>query len=252
MEGPSLVIAAEEMQAFCGKRVSVVRGNSKIGIERFKGQVVRDVFSWGKHLVWQFDGFALRVHFMLFGSYRADIAGVEHEGDYRKPKEMMPRLSMTFENGEVCLYQCSLKLIEGEAKSTYDFTLDTMREEFDEEKAVQLVMRYPKEGIGDVLLDQDIFAGVGNIIRNEVLYLQKVQPEVLVENLSAKKVTEIVKETRAYVHKFYEWRKKFELKKHYMVYKQGVCKGCGEKVTRRKTGKRERMGYWCEREQVAV
>jgi endonuclease-8 len=251
MEGPSLVLAREELQAFCGKKVLNVSGNSKIGIERFIGQEVKDVFSWGKHLVWQFDGFGLRVHFMMFGSYRADIDGREYEGDYRKPKEMESRLSMTFANGEVCLYQCSLKVIEnGAIKRTYDFSVDTMRAEFDEERAVQVVLKHPLEQIGDVLLDQDIFAGVGNIIRNEALYLQKVQPESLVGSLSEGQVRDVVQETHAYVHKFYAWRKAFELKKHYMVYKQRVCKGCGGTVTHKETGKRKRKSHICEIEQV--
>jgi endonuclease-8 len=252
MEGPSLVLAAEEVQAFCGKKVLSVRGNSKIGIERFIGQEVRDIFSWGKHLVWQFDIFALRVHFMMFGSYRAKVAGVETEGDYYKPKEMEPRLAFTFDNGEMCMYQCSLKLIEGDAYKLYDFTVDTMHPSFNFDHAVQAVLKHPEEEIADVLLDQDIFAGVGNIIRNEALYLQKLQPESLVGDLSEKHVRDIVQETVAYVHSFYTWRKAHELKKHYMVYKQKVCKGCGALVVHKETGKRKRKSHWCPVEQQLV
>ena len=65
MEGPSIHLAAEQLRPFVGRRVRQVAGNSRIGIERFQHKTVRDIFPWGKHLVFQFDAFALRVHFML-------------------------------------------------------------------------------------------------------------------------------------------------------------------------------------------
>lgn len=94
MEGPSLLIAAEQLISFNVKKVNVVSGNTKIGKERLLGKEVLDVFSWGKHLVLQFDDFALRVHFMLFGTYEAVIEGVSVTGDYKRTKE--PRLQLEF------------------------------------------------------------------------------------------------------------------------------------------------------------
>ena len=40
-EGPSIAIAAEELQPFAGRRVLSVEGNSKEPIERLKGQEER-------------------------------------------------------------------------------------------------------------------------------------------------------------------------------------------------------------------
>src|SRR4051812_23610008 len=71
VEGPSIHLAAEQLRPFVGRRVRRVDGNSRIGIERFNGKTVREIFAWGKHLVFQFDGFALRVHFMLWGTFAA-------------------------------------------------------------------------------------------------------------------------------------------------------------------------------------
>ena len=58
MEGPSLHLAAEQLQPFAGRRIQSVSGNSKIGIERLSGLKVNEIFAWGKHLVFQFDTFA--------------------------------------------------------------------------------------------------------------------------------------------------------------------------------------------------
>ncbi|HRO68823.1 MAG TPA: hypothetical protein PK951_00545 [Chitinophagaceae bacterium] len=39
----------------------------------------------------------------------------------------------------------------------------------------------------DALLDQEIFSGVGNIIKNEVLYRIRVHPESLIGDIPLKK-----------------------------------------------------------------
>ena len=68
MEGPSLFLAKEQLKSFKKKVVISVSGNTRIDKGRFEGQTVKDIFSWGKHLLFQFDGFALKVHFLLFRS----------------------------------------------------------------------------------------------------------------------------------------------------------------------------------------
>ena len=50
----------------------------------------------------------------------------------------------------------------------------------------------------DVLLEQDIFADVGNIIKNEVLYRICVQPESLVNKLPEPKFKKLIEEARTY------------------------------------------------------
>ncbi len=75
MEGPSLFLAAEQLKPFIKKKILSVTGNTKIGKEILLNKKIIDIFSWGKHLVIQFDNFALRIHFMLFGSFEAIIKG---------------------------------------------------------------------------------------------------------------------------------------------------------------------------------
>src|SRR5579884_3652098 len=110
MEGPSLKIASEELQPFKNQKILAVSGNSKIGIDRFLGKEVLDIFSWGKHLVFQFEAFALRTHFLLWGTFQAKVDGKSITGDYEK--KGIPRLVLTFENGQINFFNCSLKFIE--------------------------------------------------------------------------------------------------------------------------------------------
>ena len=102
MEGPSLFLAAEQLKPFKRQRINAVTGNSKAGIERLDGTEIRDIFSWGKHLVFQFDTFAMRIHFMLFGTFEARVGEHWVTGDYRRARE--PRVALFCDIGEINCY----------------------------------------------------------------------------------------------------------------------------------------------------
>lgn len=245
MEGPSLLLAAEQLAPFVGQKIKQVSGNTKIGKERVLGKKILAIFSYGKYLFVQFDTFALRVHFMLYGSFQATIDHVKVTGDYPR-KVRVPRLLLELKNGEIEMYNCSLRYIEeSNAKEFCDYSIDIMSEEWDPKKALAKLKNGPESEIADALLDQTIFMGVGNIIKNEVLFLAKTSPIRKVGELSPAKLKQIVSLAREYVFKFYEWRKKFELRKHYQIYRQSLCPECGGKVARKKTGIRNRVSFIC-------
>ncbi len=68
-EGPSILLVREALQPFIGKKVLSVKGNSKIEKSVLINQKIIDIRSWGKHLLICFDGFTLRIHFLMFGTY---------------------------------------------------------------------------------------------------------------------------------------------------------------------------------------
>jgi endonuclease-8 len=250
MEGPSLFLAQEQLKPFKGKTISEAFGNTKaVDPESLNGLVAKDIFSWGKHLVFQLPDFAIRIHFMLFGTFEAQVDDVWVTGDYRKARE--PRLSFTFPNGVINMYNCSVKVIESRnAKKDYDYRIDIMSRKWDATHVYSLLKIQPKDMIADALLDQEIFAGVGNIIKNEVLSRMKLAPQHLVSDLSPAKLKAVIADTRAFSLQFYRWRKKFVLRKNLKVHGKGTCPYCGGKLTKKKVGKRERWAYWCPVDQV--
>jgi endonuclease-8 len=244
MEGPSLYLAQEQLRPFKGEIVLAARGNTKLDKTMFPGRRVKDIFSWGKHLVFQFDSFALRIHFMLWGTFEAEVDGRWVTGDYRRAR--VPRLAFRFENGSVNTYNCSLKLIESRnAKRDYDFTIDIMSRRWDAAAALKHVKAQPEAEIADVLLDQTVFAGVGNIIKNEVLSLTHIEPKRKVATLSTRELKRLIDETQAFSKQFYRWRKKFVLTKNLRVHRRALCPHCGGRLIREKTGQRQRWAYWC-------
>src|SRR5215211_7099941 len=251
MEGPSLYLAANQLKPFRGKTVLTVSGNSKIEKERIPNKKVKAIFPWGKHLVIQFDEFALRTHFLLFGAFEATVNDSPLIGDYRR--SYTPRLQLDFENGSIKLFNCSVKFLEtANAKASYDFTIDIMSPKWDSDKAFDSIYSIPDVEIADVLLDQNIFAGVGNIIKNEVLWRVRIHPETEVKNITPSELKKLIAEAKKFSLLFYKWRKVFLLRKHLDIYQKSVCPRCGAKVKREKTGKRNRISHFCPACQIRV
>ena len=233
-EGPSILILKEECAPFKGKKVLNVSGNSKSGIERLQNQKVLEFKSYGKNLFICFKKFSVRIHLMLFGSYRIN-----------ERKEFAPRLSLQFTNGELNFYNCVVQIIEENLDELYDWERDVMNDQWNPAKALATLKEQPKLLACDALLDQHIFGGVGNIIKNEILYRIYVHPLSTMKALPAKKLKEMVKEARAYSFDFYHWKKKFELRKHWLVHKQKMCLRCNIPITLEVLGKTKRRTFFC-------
>lgn len=238
-EGPSIVILKELVQPFRGKRIIEAGGNSKLNPEILQGQVVTDFKSWGKHFLICFNAFTIRVHLMLFGSYRVN--------EVRAAK---PRLSLNFENGELNFYACRVDLIEADLNDAYDWEVDLMNEKWNSRKARQKLRQVPLTLVCDALLDQHIFSGCGNIIKNEVLFRIKVHPESKVGSLGLKQLNALVKEARNYSFDFLEWKRNNELSKHWLAYSKKICPRCNISFTKRSTGKTKRNTVFCNSCQV--
>jgi endonuclease-8 len=97
----------------------------------------------------------------------------------------------------------------------------------------------------DVLMDQEIFSGIGNIIKNEVLFKLRIHPETRAGELSPKEQGELVKEARKYALQFYKWKKSGELKRNWKIFRKKRCPRCDLPVQKRPTGKGKRLSHFC-------
>jgi endonuclease-8 len=239
-EGPSIVILKEQAAPFAGQAIRRVQGNTTIEKERLLGERVEALRSWGKHFLVELPDFTLRVHFMLFGSYRINEA----------KSWAVPRLSLGFDNGELNLYACSVRFIEEPLDLVYDWWADVMSEHWDPALARARLRAHPDMLVCDALLNQDIFAGVGNIIKNEVLFRIRVHPLSTVGALPARKLRELVDEARTYSFQFYEWKKQYVLKKHWCVHTKRTCPRCHIPLHKEWLGSTQRRSFFCTRCQL--
>lgn len=234
-EGPSIVILKEAVQQFKGQQVIDASCNNKsLDPGRLIGQTIIDFKSWGKHFLICFPEFTVRIHMMMFGSYRINT----HTD---KPA----RLHLHFADGELNFYSCLLLLIEEPLDTIYDWEADVMNAAWNPKKAIKKMKNNPELLACDALMDQQIFSGVGNIIKNEVLFRTRIHPLSLVNSLPAKKMKELLDEAVNYSFEFFKWRKAGVLKRHWLAYHKKICPRDGAAFHVADTGKSHRASFYC-------
>ena len=238
-EGPSILLVREALQSLIGKKVLTAKGNSKIEKSRLINQKIIDIRSWGKHLLICFERFTLRVHFLMFGTYLVN-----------KKKPTPLRLSLCFKKDELNFYTCSIQIIDEPLEKVYDFSADVLNDMWSSSKASLKLRSIPEMNVSDALLDQQIFSGVGNIIKNEVLFRIHVHPKSIVGNLPPKLKTALIREARNYSIDFLKWKRKFELKKHWLIYTKKICPRDHALVYKEHIGKTRRRTFYCEKCQI--
>jgi endonuclease VIII len=237
-EGPSLVILKEETRRFVGQHIVHAEGNTRaIDPAQLEGQPILSLRTWGKHFLIELPDIVLRIHFLLFGSYRVD-----------EQRDRPARLGLVMEDGgELNFYACSIKEVAPDLDALYDWSADVMSDAWDPAKARKKLRAAPQMLACDALLDQSIFSGVGNIIKNEVLFRIRVHPLSTVGALPAPKLRALVEQARVYSFDFLEWKKQYVLKQHWLAHRQSICPRCHIPFHKAKLGRSNRRSFWCER-----
>jgi endonuclease-8 len=238
-EGPSIVILKEKVTSFKEKNIVTASGSSNINFDKLAGEKIIDFKSWGKHLLICFKGYFIRIHLLMFGTYLIN-----------NRKVVPPKLSLRFSDGELNFYTCHVLLIEKEAAKMYNWETDIMSDNWSAVRAQEAISSSQKEKICDVLLDQEKFSGVGNIIKNEALFRAAIHPESTAGFIPTEKIKELVNEVRQYSLDFYKWKKINQLSRYWFVYHQKTCPRCQLPINSKKTGKGKRLSYYCNNCQV--
>jgi endonuclease VIII len=239
-EGPSIIIAKEKLEIFTGKKIIAASGSAGVDMKRLEGKKIIRMTSWGKHLLFCFDGFTVRIHFLMFGTYFINSS-----------KKLKPKLSLQFAGRqEMNIYTSAIKMFEGAPEDMYDMSADIMNDKWSPAKARKRLKAVPDLLIVDALMDQDIFSGVGNIIKNEALFRARIHPESKIGKIPTAPMTKLMKEVRNYAFEFLEWRKKGQLAKHWEVYTKKKCPRDGDIIEKGYPGKSKRRTYQCNTCQI--
>jgi endonuclease-8 len=235
MEGPSLKAIAEELSFLEGKRIAEVTGNTKAGKEKLKGKKITRIYTVGKRLVIEADSVAAVIHFLMFGSYRLN----------ERREGRTPRLSLSVAANELNFYNCSVKILPTQELAALDEKTDILDPKFARGKAIEEVHGHAGI-IADLLLDQTIFAGVGNIIKNEALYAAGVHPASTSKNIPREKAKRLIERTIDFSSEFLEVRRVGkQLKPILQVYRKRTCHRCKARIETKKMGERNRITFFC-------
>ncbi len=220
-----------------------VRSPLAMRAEEIQGRVLESVEARGKHLIAHFSG-ALALHSHLGMNGRWFVAG-DGRLPYGKPW-------LTIAAGRAVASQRGGKILRlvSESRLRNDPGLmqlgpDPLEDGFDAELAAgHLLASGGAEEVGDVLLNQRVIAGIGNVIRNEACFRARLSPWRRIADLEPDEALRVVKES--------QWVMRRALatgRRPSTIYKPPGrrCPRCGAEVSSRGQGDANRIAYWCNR-----
>uniref|UniRef100_A0A3Q4HJA0 Endonuclease 8-like 3 n=1 Tax=Neolamprologus brichardi TaxID=32507 RepID=A0A3Q4HJA0_NEOBR len=247
VEGPGCTLNGEKIRLKVqkGQKVKAIRGSLTTSAKNssetnafscFYGCQYSGVETLGKELFMYF-GLRALVHFGMNGSMRINPA------ERRDRKDSTPVLEIHLTDDTVCFFDSTVEIEDCEQRVRAMESLDVCSSKFSFFHSEEAVRSQSSRMLCDVLLDQAVMPGVGNIIKNEALFDSGLHPAQLTDE----QIHHLVKMTRDFTLLFYKCRKSGSpLYKHYKVYKRSQCGQCFHVITVCRLGDNGRMTYFCE------
>ncbi|XP_054421821.1 endonuclease 8-like 3 [Pteronotus mesoamericanus] len=219
-------------------------GSSQLAASLLSGSVYSGVETLGKELFMYFGPVALRIHFGMKGSITINSL------EYKNKNGVSPVLEVQLTQDLICFFDSSVELrntTESQRRVRMMEELDVCSPKFRCSRAAREVRQQAGRMLCEVLLDQRVLPGVGNIIKNEGLFHSGLHPAAQVSQLTDEQIHHLVKMIRDFSVLFYRCHKAgFAVSKHFKVYKRPYCGHCcGRTVCR--LGDNNRMTHFCPR-----
>ena len=226
------------------------------------GRTVARVSSAGKHVLMEFSGgITLRTHMRMNGSWHIYRRGER----WRRPRRDM-RIVVATDTFEAVGFNIPVaEMIQtdrvGKHEELRKLGPDLLDEAFDEEEAAARMRARGDKPVAEVLLNQRVMAGVGNVYKSEVLFACRVNPFTPVSRLTDQQVTALVTKARAFLRSnvsetlplmttysgFRKTTGRDDPGARLWVYGRArqPCRRCGTPIAIRKQGLDARLTYWC-------
>lgn len=269
-EGDTIFRTARSMgRALVGKSITGFRSNYPL-LTRFHedtpitGQTVDSVESRGKWLLIHFSGGAtLATHMLMNGSWHLYPRGER----WRRPSRDM-RIVLENRDYQAVAFTVPVARIytaQGLAreKRIPPPGSDVLNPDFDTAPAGVRVRACAGEEIGDVLLHQHVLAGVGNVFKSEVCFVERVNPFCLVAALTDQQVEGLIGTAQRLVaanvleesgnlivtYRGQERRTTHSTSPQDSLWVYGrsgdPCRRCGTQIRHRLQGPAARVTFWC-------
>jgi endonuclease-8 len=253
-EGDTIHRAASALRtALAGKMMIRFDAPSLVGPSPQAGRVVERVESHGKHLEIEWgDGLILHTHMRMSGSWHLYRTGDQWRKGYRQMRatmEVEDWVAVCFNAPVVETYRVpDRRRHPGMGR----LGPDMCKPDTDLGAVVNLLLSYPdaSERLGEVLLDQRVMCGVGNVYRCEVLWADELSPFAPVGELSEHDAVRIANTAasllRANLHNTDRVTAP-GVKGGLAVYGRNgqPCHRCGGTIASRRVGQNRRLLYWC-------
>ena len=225
---------------------------------RLIGSTVTEVEAYGKHLLIRFDsGLELRSHLGMNGSWHRYRPG---ERWRRAPSrahlvlEVPNAVAVLFDAAAVELYETRIEHLHPVLTALGP---DLLADDFDATEAVRRLSgtRRASLTIAEALLDQRALAGIGNVYKNETLFLERVDPFAQTGEQDAATLERLVitarrlmrANTGTHVRDTIGGDRPRGPRERLWVYGRAgrPCRRCGTLIESRRHGDLPRITYWC-------
>src|SRR5438132_5813899 len=260
-EGDTIFRTAQTLHRVLAGRL-VVRFDStfpaltRVDVDRpIAGRTIDSVVSRGKHLLMTFSGdVILHTHMRMNGAWHLYRPG----GQWRRPARDMRILVATADaiavgfNVPVAEFLSARDVLRH--RDLAALGPDLLDAGFDAGEARLRLRASPDTAAGDALLNQRAIAGIGNVLKSEVLFAAGIDPFTRVGQLSDADLDHIVAVARQLMAMSVraagrQTTKSLNPNARLWVYGRGglPCRKCGMRVQAKKTGIDARLTYWCPR-----
>lgn len=243
-EGDTIWRTAESLRASIqGKRIVAARPEA---LKRLAGSTVTSVDPIGKHLVIRFDsGLALHSHMRMRGAWHVYRPGQR----WRRPEWQLKAMLETDGAVAVCFGAPVMELVRDVAPAVRHLGPDILRDEWQVGDVVARARRLGATPAGEVLLDQRVTAGIGNVYRCEALWQRRINPWTRVDALSDEQLADLFQTAREAMRA----NLKSGFQRRFPGYGRGAvhgrggrpCPRCGGPIKVRAMGENARLVYWC-------
>jgi len=251
-EGDTIHRAARRMhRALAGKRIERAESRAaRVPASRLEGATIDAVHARGKHLVIAFDdGRVLRSHLQMTGSWHL----YRTSDRWRRPRRQMVLLLETDPWHAVAFNLPQAELLRSEAHSRQLRRLgpDLLDPDCDLDEALRRIAAEPELPVGVALMRQDLVAGIGNVYKSEVLFLERLDPFASVELIGSDAIRRALERARQLMRRNLRGRRRNTTGRSdgmtKFVYGRASerCPECGTTIRMRRQGSSGRSTYWC-------
>ncbi|MCA1712370.1 MAG: formamidopyrimidine-DNA glycolase [Actinobacteria bacterium] len=234
--------AREQSHDLAGQQLRVTSPQGKLDPAAVDGARLREVRAYGKHLLYLFDAApTVHVHLGMRGLF------LRYENLAEPPRKgTRMRLAGTVAYDLIAPTTCELLDQPEVAALLSRLGPDPLDEHADEQEAVRR-LRAARGPVAAAVVDQAVWAGIGNAWRAELLYLERVDPRTAAAQVDALSLWRRTRELMARGRDAGQVVSDPEYPDERWVYKRDTCRGCGAPVRTEQIG--GRTSYACPVEQ---
>jgi endonuclease-8 len=248
-----------------GHRIEHFRSSLKKAVkedwaDKITGRQVRAVRSHGKNLFVDFDnGWTLYSHMLMWGAWHVYAQDEPWRKEARKARVVLETLTQcaVLFSAPVCQLIQSSKL---PMHPTSELGPDLLSEAFGAADLAEIQRRLQAQGvapIGEVVMNQTVMAGIGNILKSEILFAVRIHPERSATSLQDTEFAQLIATSQDLMRRAYEtdgFSQVFlpaDLRQAtgmlgYVYGRSGqICWRCGGTIAMVRQGEMQRMTFFC-------